>query len=687
MTAARLPVRLPTLTSRLAAAAGVATVVAVAVVALVEAYAAFSGALTDLRDDMARLASATSQAAGVALFAFDDDAARAIAADLLAAGGLQAVGLVDEFGRVLAAAGDGDALAAVVAAMPATEGAGAAAGAAPRIDLAADRVAVSVPVDAGTASDGSRVGEIVLVASAEAAYRNAWETFLARISAQAAAGVLVLAAMFVAAHRLAALPLLRLAGAVERRSGEGEDREDLRTVAASRELWLLADRIEKQGAAYRGLIERLDLAITAGDVGILDARVPSAGDPFGDGAEVWWSPAFERRMGYGDGDLSGAPGWWRQALHPDDASAQIDALTAFVEGRPGETACGGAFVAEYRLRTADGRHRWMHCRAVAERTRPGARATRLVAALVDIHQRKAAELELGLYRLRLEDLVAERTDQLRAMQKDLVQAEKMAALGTLVAGVAHEINTPLGVAVTSASLVGDLSEQLMRRAEEGGLTRGDVRGLAGEIVRAAGLLSANLSRSADLVRRFKTIAVDTSAGHARLIELGSYVRDLVGTLAPLARGRPVEISVRTDDEIWLEIDPGAVAQIVTNLVANAVTHGFRAGEGGRVEVGVRAEAREGARTAVLTVKDDGAGIDGRTRERIFEPFFTTRRGEGSSGLGLSIVFNLVVGQLGGRVECTSEPGSGSEFMVCIPAPQVAGGRIQADADGPGRTGR
>ncbi|SFU88392.1 Signal transduction histidine kinase [Methylobacterium sp. 174MFSha1.1] len=276
--------------------------------------------------------------------------------------------------------------------------------------------------------------------------------------------------------------------------------------------------------------------------------------------------------------------------------------------------------------------------------------------------------------------------ELRQTQSDLIQAEKLASLGQLVAGVAHEINTPLGIALTTATLVRDEARDFGELAKTGQLSRSRLSHFVERMQEGSHLLTANLARAADLVHSFKQVAVDRVSDEHRRFSLREWLGELLRSLGPLLRrgGHRLELEgpeVRDGidgGEFEVDTHPGALAQVITNLVKNAVVHAFADGQPGRIVVAVSQVAAppgslsQGAPPQEdawvrLEVRDDGRGIAAADRERIFDPFFTTARHRGSSGLGMHIVYNLVTGQLQGRIAVESREGSGTVVRVEFPA--------------------
>jgi signal transduction histidine kinase/predicted ATPase len=271
---------------------------------------------------------------------------------------------------------------------------------------------------------------------------------------------------------------------------------------------------------------------------------------------------------------------------------------------------------------------------------------------------RSAQKELRLFNEELEQRVEERTRdltrsyrELQETQKQLIEAEKMASLGSLVAGIAHEVNTPIGVAFTAATFLQDQSRK----------TELDRRG----IEESADLILRNLKRAVELIGSFKQVAVDQASEALRLFDLRQYLEDVVVSLRPRLKQSRVTVAIDIAPGLELKGYPGVLSQIFTNLISNSLIHGYDEGSEGavRIEGGVK----EGMVT--LLYRDDGKGMDARTAKHVFDPFFTTRRGSGGSGLGMHIVYNLVTGKLGGSIECESAPARGVCFTIRFPSVQ------------------
>lgn len=291
-------------------------------------------------------------------------------------------------------------------------------------------------------------------------------------------------------------------------------------------------------------------------------------------------------------------------------------------------------------------------------------ADQALLSFVSVHIASALERRQAQDALRLSHAELQAALQsLRDTQHDLVESEKMAALGQLVAGVAHEVNTPLGIAITAVSGLHEQVEQIRRDAAGQSLSRGRFEHFLGYAEQAADLIARNLERSAELIRTFKQVAVDRSAADRRRFDLRAMLAELLPSLRLLWKHRAVDLEVQCADAIELDSHPGALGQVITNLVQNALIHGFCESGGGRMRLTAEIAAAD---RLLLRFSDDGAGVSSEGLPHIFEPFYTTRRGEGCTGLGLHIVYNLVTERLGGRIRVESTPGQGTQFTLDLP---------------------
>lgn len=298
-------------------------------------------------------------------------------------------------------------------------------------------------------------------------------------------------------------------------------------------------------------------------------------------------------------------------------------------------------------------------------------AFNLMLGKLSEHEEFRAEKESEIIQLNaeLEDKVFERTkelksslDNLKVTQEQLVEQEKMASLGELVAGVAHEINTPIGVGITAVSHMDESIEHLYQAFQQGTLTKKQFEDVLSAIRESAGIIEGNLRRAADLVKAFKSVAVDQSSAEPRLFNLNHYVHDILMSLRPKLKQTAHNIETQIDESIELFCDPGVISQVVTNLLMNTLNHAYGPNENGHILIA----ATNHDESLRLTYSDDGHGIEPEILKRLFDPFVTTKRGQGGSGLGTHIIYNLVTQGLGGRIQCFSHVGQGTRFEITVP---------------------
>lgn len=270
--------------------------------------------------------------------------------------------------------------------------------------------------------------------------------------------------------------------------------------------------------------------------------------------------------------------------------------------------------------------------------------------------------EIKIYADTLESTLGE----LRNTQSHLVESQKMASLGQLVAGVAHEINTPIGVALTAASHLMDRTLSLKESYAQGGMRKSDFQQYVDIVVNGTGIVRANINQAANLIQTFRQIAADQTNEKVRDFNLKSFLEQLLLSLSPQLKKTGKTVQIVCPEEVQMRSYPGPLAQVVTNLVMNAVIHAFQPDQTGTVHI----SAREAGDLVELSVADDGVGMSEDIAAKIYDPFFTTKRGQGT-GLGLHLVFNTVTKTLAGRIACVSRPGRGTIFTVSIPA--VIGG--------------
>ncbi len=283
-----------------------------------------------------------------------------------------------------------------------------------------------------------------------------------------------------------------------------------------------------------------------------------------------------------------------------------------------------------------------------------------------------AQLYTNLQRFNenLEQLVQQRTAELsqaladlQSTQNKLVESEKMAALGGLVAGVAHEINTPIGIGITAASLLAEKTTAFFEMYKTGQMKRSQLEKFLDTAMQSSSMVLSNLNRAADLVQSFKQVAVDQSSEEQRTFNLKQYLSEVLIPLKPKLRTTHHQVEIKGDDAIALHTYPGALSQIITNFVMNSLTHAYSTADAGHLVLNFRQEGEQ----IVFEYSDDGKGMPPEHLSKVFDPFFTTKRGQGGSGLGLHIVYNLVTQKLNGTIECESQVGVGTKFIIKLPS--------------------
>jgi signal transduction histidine kinase len=300
-----------------------------------------------------------------------------------------------------------------------------------------------------------------------------------------------------------------------------------------------------------------------------------------------------------------------------------------------------------------------------------------ITTYTDITERKRHEIELQKFNTTLELKITERTEALQQAlkelgsvienleqaQDELVRSEKMAALGSMVAGVAHELNTPIGNSLMVASHLVETSRK-MKESLKTGLKKSMLDEFLADTDSTGDVLVRNLGKAAELVSSFKQVAVDQTSSQRRRFKLAEMIGEVVTSLGPTIKATPYVVERDVAADILMESFPGPLGQVITNLINNGIIHGFDGRPSGQIRI--TAEKSPGNEQVVLKITDNGKGIPSDVLPRIFDPFFTTRLGQGGSGLGLNIVHNIVFGVLGGRISAVSTAGEGSCFTLLLP---------------------
>ncbi|WP_036230846.1 sensor histidine kinase, partial [Marinobacterium jannaschii] len=292
----------------------------------------------------------------------------------------------------------------------------------------------------------------------------------------------------------------------------------------------------------------------------------------------------------------------------------------------------------------------------------------------DIAKREAAEQALARLNTELEQRVSDRTreleaanqalhktlDELKATQAQLVESEKMAALGGLVAGVAHEISTPMGIGFTAASWLRDqaIAGKAQLTGQDSSQAQQDFYHTA---LDSSELICQNLERASQLISAFKQVSVDQSSEQPRCFDVCEYLAEILVSMQPRLKQSNPEISIRCDQTIELESYPGAFYQIISNLLINSLIHGFDNQRGGHINLDVSTDDKQ----LILDYRDNGQGIPAGWEKKLFEPFVTSRRHQGCSGLGMHICYNLTSQLLHGEISCLPSD-QGAHFRLRIP---------------------
>ncbi len=283
----------------------------------------------------------------------------------------------------------------------------------------------------------------------------------------------------------------------------------------------------------------------------------------------------------------------------------------------------------------------------------------IVTVALDIGERKRGEQEMR----KAKDAAEAALRNLRETQNSLIEAEKLAALGRLVAGVAHEVNNPVGISLTVASSLERKTAMFTAEVARGDLRRSSLNDFLETSRDASSQLVANLNRAAELINSFKQVAADRNYSDQRTFDLGDLTEQVVMSLRPGLRKHNLTLTVDCQPNLTMNSYPGPYGQVLTNLFLNAVAHAFPDAKSGAVDIQVR---ESGKNNVEIIFSDNGCGMSLDVRRRAFDPFFTTRRDQGGTGLGLHIVYSIVTNRLGGRLELDSEPGRGTRIQIILP---------------------
>jgi PAS domain S-box-containing protein len=319
---------------------------------------------------------------------------------------------------------------------------------------------------------------------------------------------------------------------------------------------------------------------------------------------------------------------------------------------------GTALEMELSLRGGDGQYRPFLTRAIPLRD-SNAAIYGWIGTHIDISERKRSEQEIRSAR----DAAEAALRNLQETQNFLIEAEKLAALGRLVAGVAHEINNPVGTSLTVASSLERRTAIFATEVAQGNLKRSSLNDFIEGTREASAQLIANLYRAVELIQSFKQVATDRNYSNQRVFDLGDLTEQVAMSLRPGLAKQNLILNVECQPDLTMHSYPGPYGQVLTNLFLNSVAHAFPDGNGGSIDIRVQAH---GADNVEILFSDNGCGMSHGVRRKAFDPFFTTRRDRGGTGLGLHIVYSIVTGCLGGRLNLDSEPGEGTKIKLILP---------------------
>jgi PAS domain S-box-containing protein len=421
--------------------------------------------------------------------------------------------------------------------------------------------------------------------------------------------------------------------------------------AITRELDEAARRSEhrRAAAALRDSEERWNFALEGAGYGVWDWDIRTG--------QVVYSSCWMTMHGFEPDDIEASMAGGERLIHPDDLAGVRAAMGAYFAGTTAR------YKHEYRALCKDGSWKWVLDNGKVVSHDSDGRPQRMICTHIDLSERKRAEEALRELNEQLEARVEERTRELRQAMAQIIESEKLASLGVLVAGVSHELNTPIGNIVLASSTLCERIHALSAAFADGALTRSNLEHGLAECLDASNLIERNGQRSNELIESFKRVAVDQTSQRRRRFDLRTTVQDSLNALRATTRRAKVAIEVDIGAGIEMDSFPGHLEQIINNVIMNSITHGFEGREGGRISI--VASCSEGM--VELCYSDDGHGIAVPLQHKVFEPFYTTKLGQGGSGLGLSIVHNLVQAIFKGRMRLDSAPGDGVRLHFSLPA--------------------
>ena len=386
---------------------------------------------------------------------------------------------------------------------------------------------------------------------------------------------------------------------------------------------------------------------------------------------TFWNPHMTRLTGVHADAVVGTTDTWR-GIYPSPRPCLLDVLVDGAQPadleryyaqklRESPIIPGALEGEDYFANMERDRGMWIRYCAAPLRDAQG-RITGAIQTLIDVTRLKRTQTTLEELNRDLEVRVQTRNAELQHAMGQLVQSEKLAALGSLVAGVAHELNTPIGNVMAVATTLTDEVATFSQKLLSGSARRSDVEKAATRMQEASALIERNATKAAKLINDFKEVAVDQSSTRRRHFVLLDVVNEVLTTTRPLFKNAPHTVAVDIPMELALDSYPGPLEQVLTNFLTNSLNHGFE----GRAQGHIHIQARQERGDVVLEYSDNGCGIAAANLQHVFEPFYTTKLGRGGSGLGLYIVYNLVSNVLGGSIAAHSTVGVGTRFVLHVP---------------------
>ncbi len=276
----------------------------------------------------------------------------------------------------------------------------------------------------------------------------------------------------------------------------------------------------------------------------------------------------------------------------------------------------------------------------------------------EITERQRIEKELSNSNLKLTQAI----NDLQDMQGYLVESAKMASLGNLVAGIAHEVNTPVGVGLTAASHLQELTTEFNQLCTQGSPRRYDLIEYLKELHETSTIILNNLDRAGKLIQSFKQVSADQSSELCRVFNVKKYLDEILLSIQPQLKKTNHQVTIECDENLNMNGFPGALSQIITNLIMNSIIHAYQPDDRGNIKICAKVKDKK----IIFLYTDDGKGMDATVLSKIFDPFYTTKRGHGGTGLGLHIVYNIITQRFKGTIQCESQPKQGTTFKISLP---------------------